>query len=257
VGTAALDSTLSGAIGKLAPVTYDGTYWSLDGKNSVADLVAARLSVALFENTVSASPYDATGTFLRTNNGAFVVDNWDGMSQTTIMTLTPTAAAFPSTITSNGTAVCLTNDTRLTNQRTPLDGSVTDAKLADAKLSLASGGIVTGVTRFQGTVASTPAGGVTIGGGSTSDAVIEIIGASTSTNSFIDFGLGVEQLCGHDPHGEWRHHTGQRHELQQFADVQRRPHSGVRTASEFRRNFVQPAPNGHLRDHLAVVVCSE
>jgi hypothetical protein len=122
------------------------------------------------------------------NGSDFVMQHFNGTTTSTVATFSRTAAAFPSTIASNGTAVCLTNDARLSDQRVPVDGSVSDAKLADAKLSLASGGLVTGVARFQGTVVSTPAGGVTIGGGSTSDAAIKIIGANTSANSYIDFG---------------------------------------------------------------------
>ncbi len=34
-----------------------------------------------------------------------------------------------------------------------IEGAASDAKLANAKLSLATGGAVTGVARFQGTVA--------------------------------------------------------------------------------------------------------
>ena len=95
----------------------------------MADLVAARLSVALFENTVAASPYDATGTFMRTSNGAFVVDNWNGTTQTTMLTATPAVAAFPQSITSGGVPVCLTDDPRLTNSRSPTAGSVVDASI--------------------------------------------------------------------------------------------------------------------------------
>jgi hypothetical protein len=68
------------------------------------------------------------------------------------------------------------------------NSAVTDAKLADAKMSLASGGTVLGTARFQGTVPASPSGGVYCGGGATNDAVIKIAGLGSGHNAYIDFG---------------------------------------------------------------------
>jgi hypothetical protein len=62
----------------------------------------------------------------------------DGSSQSPVFTITNAVCNFANSLTVGGTAVVVSSDSRLTDARTPTDGSVTTAKLAAGAVSTAN-----------------------------------------------------------------------------------------------------------------------
>ena len=91
---------------RLAPVTYANSIWNVDAALR-AQAVEATGQFVLWDGLFNATPQPRI--YLRMNGSDYITQHWNGTNTATVMTLSRTAAVFPGPITSNGTAVCLTD----------------------------------------------------------------------------------------------------------------------------------------------------